>query len=481
VIVPAGFVVTQVITPSTPLSFTQTATFQVALDPTAAVGSYSGNITFSNYNFSIPVSGSLISATNLTQIVDDSDSGFNVNNTWTNYFGQGNNNTVHYAAVGNGNETATWTFAGLPAGTYDVAFTYSVDTNRAHNATYTVNYGLTTEQSQTVNQTVAPSADITVGSVHYQYVGGSGATFHIDGSQPLTVTLTDNNPADISAANTEYLIADAIRVERLSPQQLAANVANVSGIIPQSEILTQDVAQQFVDEAARRWELVDPTAAATLANVRVIVGQLPAGYLGLNSAETKTIWLSSNAASQGWFIDRTPMWDEEFTGDIAQIPEAMSHIDLLTVAAHELGHILGFPDLPDDDTLGSTMSISLGDGLRRVPFTSMPSSSDMTTSLVAAPRVSTIASLRPDSASADSVFTELGIPDLIRAKSALLTTPVAVLSASQTAVTQTLTARQRLNTRVDSQPSSLEGAHADFFAQWGLNESRKGSVDGKAN
>ena len=115
---------------------------------------------------------------------------------------------------------------------------------------------------------------------------------------------------------------------------------------------------------------------------------MPPGTLGLNSPSTKTLWLSPDAAGQGWFIDPTPQTDDEFAGDIAQIPAAATHIDLLTVAAHELGHILGFANLADNNTLGTTMSNSLPDGLRRVPT-----------------------ALSTRTASADNVFTALGLGD----------------------------------------------------------------------
>jgi hypothetical protein len=82
------------------------------------------------------------------------------------------------------------------------------------------------------------------------------------------------------------------------------------------------------------------------------------------------IYLDSNAAGNGWFVDPTPASNEEFTpsGNGQQLqavdPRALDHIDLLTVVEHELGHIAGLSDsdaLPND-----IMDGVLGVGVRRI-------------------------------------------------------------------------------------------------------------------
>src|SRR5262249_23479689 len=67
-----------------------------------------------------------------------------------------------------------------------------------------------------------------------------------------------------------------------------------------------------------------------------------------------------NAAGWGWFVDRTPRDDSEFTtpGDQGE----QNHMDLLTVLMHEMGHVLGL----DHDADG-VMQETLTAGTRRDP------------------------------------------------------------------------------------------------------------------
>lgn len=79
--------------------------------------------------------------------------------------------------------------------------------------------------------------------------------------------------------------------------------------------------------------------------------------------------IDDDAAGLGWFVDPTPLLDEEFGSGGSARPgtAAAAGVDLLTVLAHELGHVLGRPDLdvwshPDD-----VMAEELGRGVRRTP------------------------------------------------------------------------------------------------------------------
>jgi hypothetical protein len=90
---------------------------------------------------------------------------------------------------------------------------------------------------------------------------------------------------------------------------------------------------------------VDPTLVQRLAAAQYQVGALPAGVLGQTYPAVNTVLLSPDAAGLGWFIDPTPLSDEEFSGRLAPPGSAAAgHEDLLTVLAHEMGHLAGLPE-----------------------------------------------------------------------------------------------------------------------------------------
>jgi hypothetical protein len=121
----------------------------------------------------------------------------------------------------------------------------------------------------------------------------------------------------------------------------------------------------LIDEAVARWALAlgDAQTARRLQLIDVQFVDLPSTTLGVTSANA--IWIDTDAAGHGWFLDPTPWEDSEFIpgGDLPTADRA----DLLTVLIHEMGHILG---LDDDPTAGpgsgDVMADSLPAGTRRV-------------------------------------------------------------------------------------------------------------------
>jgi uncharacterized delta-60 repeat protein len=90
---------------------------------------------------------------------------------------------------------------------------------------------------------------------------------------------------------------------------------------------------------------VDPTLLQRLAAGQYQVGALPAGVLGRTYPAVNTVVLSPDAAGLGWFVDPTPLTDEEFAaGQALPGSAAAGREDLLSVLAHEMGHLAGLPD-----------------------------------------------------------------------------------------------------------------------------------------
>ena len=112
--------------------------------------------------------------------------------------------------------------------------------------------------------------------------------------------------------------------------------------------LTGIQLQAIVAEAIDRWNASGRVMAGApdLTTVTFLIDDLAGDALAATSGNTITIDI--NADEFGWYIDATPNDDSEFTdldGDgilTARSGSAASGgVDLLTVVAHEIGHLLG--------------------------------------------------------------------------------------------------------------------------------------------
>ncbi len=99
----------------------------------------------------------------------------------------------------------------------------------------------------------------------------------------------------------------------------------------------------------------------SLRRVELLIADLPGTLLGIVWANT--VYFDSNVAGFGWFIDPTRGLDEEFelvdsSSELHTIDASIvDRMDLLTVVLHELGHILGLPNL--DPLAGSLVGSTL--------------------------------------------------------------------------------------------------------------------------
>ncbi|HXW39546.1 MAG TPA: hypothetical protein VEJ44_07610, partial [Acidimicrobiales bacterium] len=89
-----------------------------------------------------------------------------------------------------------------------------------------------------------------------------------------------------------------------------------------------------------------------------------------------SITIDPTAEGWGWFVDPT---NADFTQDpngpdliaVADSPAA-GHMDLLTVVAHELGHVAGYSDIDPSVSAHDLMTLTLNAGERRLSTTEAP-------------------------------------------------------------------------------------------------------------
>jgi hypothetical protein len=196
------------------------------------------------------------------------------------------------------------------------------------------------------------------------------------------------------------------------------------------------------------------------ASMPVVGGQTITQPYGFHSTTT-FIAPEGEANDQAWFVNRTQTWDEEFLQGVAQSSVLADHVDVATVAAHEIGLSLAaalLPAVANIRTATTSVTPIVSDG---------PSTG---TNKLA-------------STSADGLFTEIGLNDWNSAGTAMrANVPAATLSANSAqigvrAATLSITSRQRPGNsesiRIDDGKSAIPDAHADFFASFvgdGLSE-----------
>jgi Ca2+-binding RTX toxin-like protein len=105
----------------------------------------------------------------------------------------------------------------------------------------------------------------------------------------------------------------------------------------------------IVDAAFARWQDAGLSSAWLKQNTKFRVADLPGYGLGFTVGRadgTSVVWIDSDAAGKGWFVDGTPLSDAEYAAvsdliKVARPGAASKQADLLTLVMHEVGHAAG--------------------------------------------------------------------------------------------------------------------------------------------
>jgi hypothetical protein len=164
---------------------------------------------------------------------------------------------------------------------------------------------------------------------------------------------------------TTALGGGSIVIHRQGQPLMAAN--GPAAAPPAATPLTDAALRPIVDAAIGRWAAagLDAASLAKLRSAVVIITDLGGSYMGMAYPELDLIQIDDDAAGHGWFVDPTPLDDSEFAtpGDQGEQGRA----DLVSVVAHELGHLLGLDDLAGPEHEDDVMGEALTTGTRRVP------------------------------------------------------------------------------------------------------------------
>jgi hypothetical protein len=166
-----------------------------------------------------------------------------------------------------------------------------------------------------------------------------------------------NNPNTISTDPTGW---QAISLSALPQEAAVAPGPNSSS---SGASLTPGELMPIVKEAEQVWKTagLNSSELASLDHAQFEILSLPAGYFGLESSPAgqngePVILIDRQADGYAWFL-----------GGPTSGAVPAGEVDLLTVVEHELGHVLGLPDLDPALFPNDIMTETLAPGERRIP------------------------------------------------------------------------------------------------------------------
>jgi hypothetical protein len=199
-------------------------------------------------------------------------------------------------------------------------------------------------------------AEITVYAI-----GGSLAKG--DGNKDFTLSLSDPLNSRVALASAKGVII---------PNNLQVAIGTPDGAPGGVTLTALSQLAPSISAAEARWAAVG-VPLSLFQGLRFTIAQLPDHELG--NTYGRTINIDAGAAGFGWFIDPAPTTDKAFQKVSAATLQALpgsaaaGHMDLLTVLAHELGHILNLPDVISGPA--NLMTQGLTAGTRRLPTGSL--------------------------------------------------------------------------------------------------------------
>lgn len=229
----------------------------------------------------------------------------------------------------------------------------------------TPNFPSYTSAHSTVSRSAATVLTAVFGA-DYQFTAGS------EGLPGVTRTFDSFEAAATEAGRSRIYGGIHYQFDNVAGQEAGVNVGEYvvdHFLLPRDDQLTAAAAARrtvnrtlrasqlkpLLTEALAGWQAAGVDTSA-LSGVDVRIADL--GGLTLGRAEAGVVWLDDNAAGWGWFADRTPRNDSEFTRRGNQ--GERNRMDLLTVLEHEVGHLLGY-----DHAARGVMQETLDAGVRR--------------------------------------------------------------------------------------------------------------------